>query len=344
MGKGPAALRCGWGLLRGGLGSLEGAAPISAALPADRGKGLLGLLLKNIAGSMDKNKATLIGMSAIILWSTLIGLVRSVSESLGPVGGAATIYTASTVLMVATSGFPKVGSFPRLYLLAGSSLFVLYEMFLSLSLGYADNGRQAIEVAMLNYLWPSLTVLFSILFNGQRAGLLVAPGLILSLFGVCWVLGGDSGFHPDEMLLNIQDNPLSYGLAFFASILWATYCTLTVKMSRGHTGVTFFLLLTAIVLWIKFLFGENPPMRLDWKVAGYVCMAAFSVGYGYAAWNKGIVHGNTAMLAAASYFTPVISSAIAAVILDIPLTFSFWQGAVMVCIGSLMCWVSTRKR
>lgn len=293
---------------------------------------------------MDKNKATLIGMSAIVLWSTLIGLVRSVSEALGPVGGAATIYTASTALMIATSGLPRIGSFPRPYLIVGSSLFVLYEVFLSLSVGYADNGRQAIEVAMLNYLWPSLTVLFAILFNGQKASLLVVPGLALSLFGVCWVLGGDNGFHPDEMLLNIRVNPLSYGLAFLASVLWATYCTITVRMSRGHTGVTFFLLLTALALWIKFLFGENPPMHWDWQVAGYVCMAALAVGYGYAAWNKGIVHGNPAMLAAASYFTPVISSALAAFILHIPLTLSFWQGAVMVCVGSLMCWISTRKR
>ena len=341
MRKAHAAFQHGSG---DGFGRFEGAGPQGAAFPVGREKGLSGHFWRRIAGIMDKNKATLIGMGAIVLWSTLIGLVRSVSEALGPVGGAAMIYTASAVLMVATSGFPKVGSFPRRYLVAGSSLFVLYEVFLSLSVGYADNGRQAIEVAMLNYLWPSLTVLFAILFNGQKASLLIVPGLLLSLFGVCWVLGGDNGFHPDEMLLNIQDNPLSYGLAFSASILWATYCTITVKMSRGHTGVTFFLLLTALALWLKFLLGENPPMRFDWKVAGYVCMAALAVGYGYAAWNKGIVHGNTAMLAAASYFTPVISSAIAAVILDIPLTVSFWQGAVMVCIGSLMCWVSTRKR
>lgn len=43
---------------------------------------------------------------------------------------------------------------------------------------------------MVNYLWPSLTILFAILFNGQKSSWLVIPGLILALLGVGWVLGG----------------------------------------------------------------------------------------------------------------------------------------------------------
>ncbi|MDI8978044.1 hypothetical protein MJN47_30105, partial [Salmonella enterica subsp. enterica serovar Lubbock] len=42
-----------------------------------------------------------------------------------------------------------------------------HEICLALSLGYAATRHQAIEVGMVNYLWPSLTILFAILFNGQ---------------------------------------------------------------------------------------------------------------------------------------------------------------------------------
>lgn len=38
---------------------------------------------------MTSQKATLIGLVAIVLWSTMVGLIRGVSEGLGPVGGAA---------------------------------------------------------------------------------------------------------------------------------------------------------------------------------------------------------------------------------------------------------------
>ena len=39
----------------------------------------------------------------------------------------------------------------------------------------AASRQQAIEVGMVNYLWPSLTILFAILFNGQKSSWLVIP-------------------------------------------------------------------------------------------------------------------------------------------------------------------------
>ena len=71
--------------------------------------------------------------------------------------------------------------------------------------------------------------------------------------------------------------------------------------------------------------------------------AAFTLGFAYAAWNVGILHGNVTIMAVGSYFTPVLSSALAAVLLSAPLSFSFWQGALMVCGGSLLCWLATRR-
>ncbi len=174
---------------------------------------------------MDSKRATLIGLAAIVLWSTMVGLIRSVSEGLGPVGGAAMIYTLSGLLCWLTVGFPDIRRFTPRYLVAGSLLFVSYEICLALSLGYANTRHQAIEVGMVNYLWPSLTIVFAILFNGQKANLWVVRGLILALVGVSWVLGGEQGLHIAQILSNIISNPLSYGLAFTGAFIWAAYCT-----------------------------------------------------------------------------------------------------------------------
>ncbi len=51
---------------------------------------------------MERKKATLVGLAAIVLWSTMVGLIRGVSEGLGPVGGAAAIYTLSGLLCLVT--------------------------------------------------------------------------------------------------------------------------------------------------------------------------------------------------------------------------------------------------
>ncbi|HZG21496.1 MAG TPA: aromatic amino acid DMT transporter YddG [Herbaspirillum sp.] len=293
---------------------------------------------------MNSNKATLIGLSAVVLWSAIVGLIRGVSEHLGATGGAAAIYTVASVILLFAVGFPRLSSFPRTYLLWGSLLFVAYELCLSLSIGYAHTGRQAIEVGMVNYLWPTFTMIAAILFGGQRASLLVVPGFLLSMLGICWVLGGDQGLDPAGMLLNIQDNPLSYGLAFAGALIWAAYCTVTTRMAAGKNGVTPFFMLVALALWGKFLWGGQ-VQALSWSLPAlfYLLLAAAAMGLGYAAWNVGILHGRVTVLAGASYFIPVLSSALSALLLRTPLPAAFWVGAALVCAGSILCWRATRS-
>lgn len=293
---------------------------------------------------MTKQRATLIGLMAIILWSTMVGLIRGVSEGLGPVGGAAMIYTLSGLLLLVTVGFPDIHRFPRRYLVAGSVLFVCYEICLALSLGYATTRHQAIEAGMVNYLWPGLTILFAILFNGQRTNGWIIPGLLLCIIGVGWVLGGDNGFSIDDIVSNVVSSPLSYILAFCGAIIWAAYCTVTRKYAEGNNGITLFILLTAVTLWLKYVLSEQPPMLFSWPVTLRLGLVALALGFGYAAWNVGILHGNVTILATASYFTPVLSSALAALLLNASLSWAFWQGACMVCAGSLLSWYATRQR
>lgn len=52
----------------------------------------------------------------------MVGLIRGVSEGLGPVGGAAAIYSLSGLLLIFTVGFPRIRQIPKGYLLAGSLL------------------------------------------------------------------------------------------------------------------------------------------------------------------------------------------------------------------------------
>ncbi|EPK7281810.1 aromatic amino acid efflux DMT transporter YddG [Citrobacter farmeri] len=290
---------------------------------------------------MTKQKATLIGLIAIVLWSTMVGLIRGVSEGLGPVGGAAAIYSLSGLLLIFTVGFPNIRRFPVGYLVAGSVLFVSYEICLALSLGYAASRHQAIEVGMVNYLWPSLTILFAILFNGQKTTWIIVPGLLLAITGICWVLGGENGLNPGEIISNITSSPLSYFLAFLGAFIWATYCTVTNKYARGFNGITVFVLLTALSLWVHYFLTPQPEMMFSTPVVIKLGSAALTLGFAYAAWNVGILHGNVTIMAVGSYFTPVLSSALAAILLSAPLSFSFWQGAIMVCVGSLLCWWAT---
>ena len=171
---------------------------------------------------------------------------------------------------------------------------------------------------------------------------LIVPGVLLAVAGICRVLGGDQGFSFSEIAHNVMDNPLSYGLALSGAVIWAVYCVVTKKIANGSNGITLFFILTALTLWLKFLLSPQPPFVLSPEVCISLALAAMAMGFGYAAWNVGILHGNVTLLAAASYFIPIISSILAAFILRSHLTVAFWQGTAMVSLGSLMCWWSTR--
>ncbi len=286
--------------------------------------------------------ATACGLLAILLWSTASGLIRSISQIFGPLGGAALIYSLGTVLLVLLLGRPRLRSVPRVYLLVGTALFVAYEICLSLALGFASNANQAIEVGMLNYLWPCLTVVLAIVMNGQRARWLIVPGSVLALTGIVWVVSGN-GLSLARIAANVGSNPLSYGLALSCAVTFALYCNVTRRYANGQNLVVLFFFLTSCLLWIKYaLSGEqlpafNPGNSLELFAAG-VAMAG-----GYALWNLGILRGNLTLLATASYFSPVLSSAFAALWLGAQLSGQFWQGTLLVVAGSLMCWQATRQ-
>lgn len=148
------------------------------------------------------------------------------------------------------------------------------------------------------------------------------------------MLGGDNGLHYDQIINNITTSPLSYFLAFIGAFIWAAYCTVTNKYARGFNGITVFVLLTGASLWVYYFLTPQPEMVFSTPVMIKLISAAFTLGFAYAAWNVGILHGNVTIMAVGSYFTPVLSSALAAVLLSAPLSFSFWQGALMVCGGS----------
>ncbi|SHG04835.1 Threonine/homoserine efflux transporter RhtA [Pectobacterium carotovorum] len=292
--------------------------------------------------NMTPQRATLTGLLAIVLWSTSVGLIRSLTEALGPIGGAAMIYSTSTLCLLAFYGLPRIKTLPRIYLFAGGAMFVCYEIFLSLSIGLADSRMQAIEIGMINYLWPSLTILFSLFINQQKSRFLLWPGLALALGGIVWIMKGESDWTPELLWNNVLANPLAYSLAFSAALTWALYCNITKRYGQGKSGVSLFFLITALILWTQYSFSGESAISLTLPSSLQLIFMGASTALAYSAWNAGIQHGNLTLLATASYFTPVLSTLLAALWLNITPAISFWQGVAMVTAGSLLCWYATR--
>jgi len=294
---------------------------------------------------MSKNLATLIGFSAILQWSSIVGLLKKVSANIGADLAVLFMYSLSAVLLFALFRIPNLKQIPRKYLFGATALFVVYEICFSYAIALAQNAQQAIEISLVNYLWPSMTILMLILFKELNFNKWVILGLGISLAGVFYIQTGNGAIDLATVISHMQSNPLSYGLAFVGASLWSLYCVMTKKYSQGHNPISLFFIATSLVLWLKMLVLHPEQLthivQIDATTLMYMLMVSTVTGLGYAAWNIGINRGNITMLVTLSYFSPIFSPIMSMWILQTPLSKTFWLGAIMVTLGSFVCWIST---
>lgn len=287
--------------------------------------------------------ATSRGMLAILFWSSSTALMRSITASLGALFGSACIYTLSTLLIIALQPRTLKQHFSRRYLLGGGVLFVLYEVLLSQAIGRAESNLQSIEVGLINYAWPCLTILFAVWCGLQKSSLPLWIGAILSFIGIFWGVSG-AQWSVATMLSHVQSNPLSYVLALIAAVLWGIYCNIARLYGQGQNGVWFFFLCISVWLWGMWWWTGAPVGQWHWQVAAEVVVMSLFTGLGYLFWDTGIQKGNMTLLAILSYFIPLISTLIASWWLSQPLTITFWQSVGLVTLGSLVCWYGSQAR
>ncbi len=286
--------------------------------------------------------ATLFGLLAILFWSTSVGVTRSTIEHLGPTGAPAVLFTLSALFLLPRRG--DLRALPRLYLVLGALLFVAYELCFVLALGLARSRHEAIEVGMVNYLWPSLTVLVSAIAGRQRLNLMMLGGLALAFVGVMGAASPPEGLSLLRFFDHVAENPLCYGLALAGALVWALYSTCTKHLAQGHNGLWFFMILAAAAFWILHgLQAEPVPMRWTAAIVVQVLLASAAVTLAYTLWNLGVLHGHIQLLGLAANGTPLMSSLFAALLLSVPLPATFWTGAVMVALGSLLAALGARR-
>jgi len=173
-------------------------------------------------------------------------------------------------------------NYNRSYLFWASVFFVGCELCLSLSVGFAQNARQAVEIGMVNYLWPTFTIVGAVYFNKQPSKWWIVIGFVLSFLGIATVLGGDVGLSISGIYHNVRTNPGGYIMAFADAVFWAAYCTLTARVKAEGSSVGFFFALVSILLWIEYFLSGADTLSFDSVSLGYAVAAGLcSVEYRY---------------------------------------------------------------
>jgi drug/metabolite transporter (DMT)-like permease len=290
---------------------------------------------------MPVSRATIAGVLAIVAWSTTIAFSRTLGEQLGPLTTGACIYLGAGGLGCLAAarrpgGLRAILRLPRRYLLGCGALFAGYMVLLYLAVGLAKNRPQVLAVGLANYLWPALTLLLALPLQRRKADWRLPLGVALSLAG-SWLAAIGSDW---SALLGLGGDPgglLPVGLAALAAGLWALYSNLTHRWAPGKTsGVPLFLLASGLLFVpLRFWAGEAAP-RLGEALPALLYMAIVPGFLGYSLWDAALQGGDLVLVGALSNFTPLLSTLVSLLVLQVPLNPALGLAAALVTGGALL--------
>lgn len=254
---------------------------------------------------LPRSTATLIGFSAILLWSFL-AFFTAASGSMPAFQLTAITFGIGGLAGVALWSFrPQAMRALRqpwpVWLLGVGGLFGYHALYFA-SLRIAP----PVEAGLINYFWPLLIVLFSALLPGDRLRWHHVAGALLALAGAGLIVTGGHGFTLRSEYL------LGYLCALGGAITWSTYSVLSRRFAAVPSdAITGFCLVTAVLAGIcHLLFEQTVWPDSAWQWAAIVALGLGPVGLAFYVWDIGVKHGDIQVLGAASYAAPLLSTSI----------------------------------
>jgi drug/metabolite transporter (DMT)-like permease len=280
---------------------------------------------------MTTRAATLVGLSAILMWSWLAVLTVA-SGRMPPFQLAAITFAIGAgvgpIDWLLRGRRPSRLMPPPIAWLVGVGGLFGYHALYFIALRMAPPA----EVGLLNYLWPLLIVLLSALLPGERLAWQHVVGALFGLAGTIVLLmgrgaGGLSWDHAPGLLA-----------AFLAAFVWAIYSVSSRRLAAVSTdAVAGFCLATAICAAACHLMIETttwPDRASQWlAIAG---LGAGPVGAAFYVWDIGMKRGDIRVLGAAAYATPVLSTAFLILAGDAEPTMALAVAAVLIAGGGLI--------
>jgi drug/metabolite transporter (DMT)-like permease len=287
------------------------------------------------------------GILAIVLWSSTFAVARSLAEQLGTVTmGALVCLLGGSIglacMIVLTDAPRKLRKLSLSRQTARGALLVAYKVCIFLAVGLAHDRQQVLEVSIINYLWPGLTLVFSIPILHHRAKWGLVPGMAIAIAGVVLAVTQNSEFSWGYLGKNLRLNSLPYLLALVAAVSWALYSNVSRRYSQSgdETAVPVFLIGAGVLLGAgSCMFPEST----EWSMRGaseLLYMAIFPVFLAYTFWSRAVRKGSVILLASLSHLTPLLAMIISCLYLRIAPGAGLWVACGLVIVGAAICKVS----
>ncbi len=251
-----------------------------------------------------KIRSTLIGFTAILMWSFL-ALLTAASGKMPPFQLSAITFAIGSLPGIITfilrpERIRELRQPARVWLTGVIGLFGYHFLYFT-----ALRNAPAVEAGLIAYLWPLLIVVGSALLPGEKLRWYHVLGAMAGLAGTVLIVAKNG----------ISFDP-AYGFGYFAAFLcaftWSAYSLMTRRFEAASTVVvTGFCLATSLLSLVCHLGLETtvwPESASQWIAV--VGLGLFPVGLAFYAWDYGVKNGDIQILGASSYAAPLLSTLI----------------------------------
>lgn len=259
---------------------------------------------------------------AIVLWASL-AMTASLLKGIPPFFQLAIAFGIGGVpsLLKLREAFT-----PWKSLLLGVAGFYGYHFFLFTAFKLAS----PVTSNLINYLWPTLMVLMTpLFFKSEKLHWTHGLGTLLALTGVGLLLLLKGEFSSDAIA--------GYFFACGAALTWPLYSLSKKKFPGGSVFLSAgTCLVSASLCFITHLWSEGPvtPTSSQWWLLMWLGVGPF--GAAFFLWDKAVREGDSRVIGALSYLTPVLSTILLVFVADAPADTITWGALLMMSLGSVV--------
>lgn len=258
---------------------------------------------RTLTQASTSQRATAIGFTAILMWSTL-ALLTTLTGGVPPFQLTAMAFTIAFVIGLIhwVRHDRELSTFldlPREVWLLGVGGLFGYHFFYFLALRLAP----AVEASLIAYLWPLLIVLLSSALPGERLRWFHTVGGLTGFLGAVLLITGGKSISIDWAYAP------GYLAALICALTWSVYSVLSRRWGAVPTSaVGGFCGVTALLAWTSHVLLETTVWPEGWQWAAVAALGVGPVGLAFFVWDWGVKHGDIRTLGVLSYLAPLLST------------------------------------
>lgn len=284
----------------------------------------------------NQSKAYFYAVASVLCWSTVAVAFKFGLASLSVIQLlAVSNYTAVIILLgylLVQDKLKEIRELNRTFIWQ-SAVFGLLNPFLYYLVLFKAYSLLPAQIAQpLNYTWPLILVILSMIFLKQKIAAQAILGIIVSFTGVLII-----SFQGKFSMAHIQ-NPVGVVFSTGSSLIWATYWLL--NASRGkyeETGLFLNFVFAALYITILMIFSGGFHALPVKGILAAIYVGIFEMGLTFILWLKALKFSkDSGKVSHLVYFSPFISLLFINLVLREYIYYTTYIGLVLIISGVIL--------